>query len=87
MIAKIAKRKIAPAPLSPAERCELLIEDLARAEEAADQFINEWIADNAVGGVPVGVQRQCLLDTNPFVKDGYSYSHALQLLRRKHIRD
>ena len=85
----MAKKAISLAKVfpTPGERADRLIADLARIESEADEFINDWIADNAVGGVPVGVQRQCLLDTNPFVKDGYSYSHALQLLRRKHIRD
>jgi len=85
----MAKKAISLAKVSPtpAERADRLIADLARIESEADEFINDWIADNAVGGVPVGVQRQCLSDTQPFVKDGYSFSNALQLLRRKHIRD
>jgi len=72
---------------TPAERWDRLISDLARIEAEADECINQYIEDTKAPCVPVGVQRQCLLDMNPFVRDGYSYSHALQLLRRKHIRD
>jgi len=83
----IAKKKLAPAPLTPAERCDSLIADLARIEEAADRFINDWIAENAAPGVPVGVSRQCTIDTAPYVRDGYSFSAALRFLRSRHIRD
>ena len=69
-----------------AEHADDLISRLSAVEAEANQFIDQYVADNAVGGVPLGVQRQCMVDTNPYVRDGYSYTRALQLLRRLHIR-
>ena len=76
-------RAPAPQPLPLIERVQHQIGVLEQANAVADELVDEW-AERAKGsGVPIGVVRQCEIDSRA---RGYSHLAALRALE-KHLRN